>query len=275
MAGFPSPARNAAGDRVYTRPEVDKLRLIRRLMEMGLRPGRLVRLSADELSALAIVHRPECPVPDVCVGFAERLTGHEPYALRELMQRRLFELGLRRFLSEFLPHANRLVGEAWMRGDAEAYEEHLYTEEVKRLLRETLAAMPVSGERPRVMLTTCQGEAHSIGLMMVETILRLSGAQTIGFGTELPLADIAGAAAKHRVDVVALSFSVSYQGAPLAGLQRLLPMLPASVEVWAGGGACAGLGHDTPRLHLFGDLAAIDAALDDWRVRHAGSLAEP
>src|SRR5688500_271190 len=49
---FPRPRRDKLGDRVYTRAQVDKLQLIRRLMDAGHRAGEVVGRSAPELLAL-------------------------------------------------------------------------------------------------------------------------------------------------------------------------------------------------------------------------------
>ena len=38
--GFPMPTRNAFGERVYPAAQVGRLRMIRRLMDQGMRPGR-------------------------------------------------------------------------------------------------------------------------------------------------------------------------------------------------------------------------------------------
>ena len=56
--GFPEPARDAQGDRVYPREQVDKLRAVRRLMDQGFRPGKIIHLSAEELSRLFEARRP-------------------------------------------------------------------------------------------------------------------------------------------------------------------------------------------------------------------------
>ena len=64
------------------------------------------------------------------------------------------------------------------------------------------------------MLTTCAGEQHVLGLLMAEALFRLSACEVLAFGADLPLTDIAQAAHKHRVDVLALSFSQAYDGAP-------------------------------------------------------------
>lgn len=42
--GFPQPERDGAGDRVYPAGQVERLRTIRRLMDAGHRPGRIVGL---------------------------------------------------------------------------------------------------------------------------------------------------------------------------------------------------------------------------------------
>ena len=64
--GFPEPARDAQGDRVYPREQVDKLRAVRRLMDQGFRPGKIIHLSAEELSRLFEARRPREAAPAVC-----------------------------------------------------------------------------------------------------------------------------------------------------------------------------------------------------------------
>ena len=47
--GFPTPSRDSNGERVYPADQLEKLRVIRRLMDSGLRPGAVV---AEPLHAL-------------------------------------------------------------------------------------------------------------------------------------------------------------------------------------------------------------------------------
>src|SRR5512135_2440806 len=51
--GFPQPARDANGERVYPSEQVDKLRLLKRLMDQGHRPGKIAERSIEQLQALA------------------------------------------------------------------------------------------------------------------------------------------------------------------------------------------------------------------------------
>jgi len=51
--GFPSPMRDAFGERIYPLEQVDRLRAIRRLMDIGHRPGKIIGLDIAELQALA------------------------------------------------------------------------------------------------------------------------------------------------------------------------------------------------------------------------------
>ncbi|MBP8028611.1 MAG: MerR family transcriptional regulator, partial [Giesbergeria sp.] len=50
--GFPAPLRDAAGDRLYPSAQVVQLKLIRRLLDAGMRPGKVVGLDNDALQAL-------------------------------------------------------------------------------------------------------------------------------------------------------------------------------------------------------------------------------
>ena len=50
--GFPVPSRDNHGERCYPAEQVDRLRLIKRLMDQGHRPGKLIATPPDELTAL-------------------------------------------------------------------------------------------------------------------------------------------------------------------------------------------------------------------------------
>ena len=51
--GFPTPHRDAHGERVYPMVQVEKLRVVKRLMDQGYRPGRIVAQSMEALQHLS------------------------------------------------------------------------------------------------------------------------------------------------------------------------------------------------------------------------------
>ena len=50
---FPRPDRDSKGERVYTNEDVDKLKLIKKLMEEGYRPSKIINESLDALRELS------------------------------------------------------------------------------------------------------------------------------------------------------------------------------------------------------------------------------
>lgn len=268
--GFPQPARDAAGDRLYSQADLARLRLIRRLLDLGFRPGKLMAMSDAQLQALATEHTPQRQVSDVCQGLLAALQSHDAQATRAYLRHRMLELGLRRFACDFLPEANQLVGESWMRGELQIAEEHLYSEAVSRVMRETLAAIPAGAMSPRVMLTTPPGELHVLGLLMVEALLRLDGCEAIAFGAQMPLQDIAFAAMKHKVDVIVLSFSGAYEGNPASAIELLASQLPGGVTLWVGGGGCRSLRQLPANVRHLAELSQLDGLVAQWRARPAG-----
>ena len=51
--GFPAPERDAAGERLYPLEQLERLRVIRRLVDAGHRPGKIVGLPLEALRGLA------------------------------------------------------------------------------------------------------------------------------------------------------------------------------------------------------------------------------
>ena len=265
--GFPVPERGPTGERLYPAKQVERLRVIKRLMDQGHRPGRLLARSDKELSALA---SPRAQAHDVCAAGAgvdeliRHITRHDNDAFVHALQQRLARQGLQKFVQDTIAPVIAQVGLAWEQGRLQVFEEHLFTELTERVLRHAIAAIP-AGERPRVLLTSVPNERHAMGLLMAEAILTLEGAQCIPLGTEIPLPDIARAAAAHRADIVALSFSSAFPRRQIPGLfGELRGALPRSMAIWAGGGGVRGIA-PPDGVDVVTTLQDTGAALVRWR----------
>ncbi len=269
--GFPSPERDVNGERLYSAPQVERLRLIKRLMDQGFRPGRLMKVEDAELLALSAgpLHAQAGTDDETLTEIIGRIRSNDVVALRSTLTQTLHRQGLQRFVLETVPLLNTAVGDAWMRGQIEVFEEHLYTEQMQTLLRQAIIALPAGPGRPCVMLTTVSEEQHVLGLLMSECLLTLEGANCISLGTQTPLADIARAARAHAVDIVALSFSSAFpsrQAGPL--LAQLRTMLPDTIALWAGGGGCP-RNAEINGVCIIDSLAGILDELAAWRAAHA------
>ena len=56
--GFPKPGRDDNGERQYTAADVGKLRAMKRLMDVGVRPGKIIALTTAELNNMADARAP-------------------------------------------------------------------------------------------------------------------------------------------------------------------------------------------------------------------------
>lgn len=267
--GFPNPRRDAFGERAYSPAEVEKLRAIKRLMDQGHRPGRLIRLSLQELRAL--VQPPATlAAAEELRPYLELVRTHRIDDLRDRFAQAVLRVGLARFVTEIVAPLTEMVGDAWARGEIEVFEEHLYTEVVQAALRSAIGNVAARGARPRVLLTTVPQEPHGLGLLMAEAMLAVEGCHCISLGVRTPLADIVAAARAQQADIVALSFSSCLAPKPaLESLAELRARLPRTVELWAGG-ACTAL-HRRPPAHVrtFRTLDSIAPAVAEWRAAHA------
>ena len=274
--GFPAPARNANGERLYPQDQLDRLRLIRRLLDGGQRPARIVAASIEELAELVENLRSDSADAQV--------RGHDATLLQCVCLRRATELaaglrralmkqGLQRFVVDTLAPLATEVGEAWMRGELVVADEHLFTEQVQNLLRGAIGAQAGSGGRPRVLLTTLPDELHVLGLLMAEAMLVPEGVSCTSLGTRTPLADIRAAVLAGEFDVVALSFSAAYPARQAVDdLLELRTSLPAHVALWAGGRAVCNRHKHLDGVRVVDGLEDTLLAVQEWRDAHPSRL---
>ena len=127
------------------------------------------------------------------------------------------------------------------------------------MLRTEIAAIPGRTGGTRMLLTTAPGEAHTLGLLMVEAMLALEGVNCVPMGAQLSVEEIVQAAAHFRIGIVALSFSERYPPKKTESfLHRLRRQLPEHTPIWASGAGIATVTNRPAGVTLF---ASSDAAV--------------
>jgi MerR family transcriptional regulator, light-induced transcriptional regulator len=245
--GFPAPERDAVGERAYSFAQVEKLRVVKRLMDAGHRPGRIVPLPFLQLQVLSqSTGDPALRQNQTALDAADLrahlalIRSHDVLGLRTELTRLLSRFGVTRFVHEVVSPLSAAVGDAWLRGQMAVFEEHMVTETLQIVLRQAIASIPppAPGAGPRLLLSTFPGEPHGLGLLMAEAVFTMEACACVSLGVQTPLWDIAQAAQAYRSDIVALSFTGCMNpNTVIDGLTELRQKLPAGVRLWAGGNA--------------------------------------
>lgn len=303
--GFPQPVRDANGERLYPLEQVERLRHIKRLLDAGLRPGRVVAMPLEELlrqtdpafapepdsTASPPASRPAAVTPmapapivsgseallpsDDVAALMQQLRAHELHGLRRSLSQALLRRGLAGFITEVAVPLLGEVGAAWSRGQLQIYEEHLCSEVLETVLRSALAAAPAPDPqgRPRVVLTTFPGEPHGLGLLMADALLGIEGCFSLNLGRQTPMRELLLAANAHRAQVIALSFSsANNPNQVLDSLQELRRQADPAIEIWAGVPFPPLLRRGCEGVQLLSRLDDIPAAVQRWRAERDGPV---
>jgi DNA-binding transcriptional MerR regulator/methylmalonyl-CoA mutase cobalamin-binding subunit len=236
--GFPEPRRNEKGERIYSELQLRRLQRIRRLLDQGVRPGKLVPLSDHALDKLEASLQPEeaAELDQSVASIVEAVGSADAGRIETLFRMQYQKRGMRGFILELAVPLLNKVGELWVTGELQVYQEHFVSQQLSRFLNIEIGKTQQTAEKPLVMLATLPGEEHTLGLLMVAGMLSSNGVTAINLGGEVPMDQIGGAVRQFHPDAVGVTFSGAYQYKNIRPhLLELRELIPAHVEVWAGG----------------------------------------
>jgi MerR family transcriptional regulator, light-induced transcriptional regulator len=268
--GFPQPLRDGYGNRVYPANQVAYLRATRDLLDQGFRPGKIFSGATNfEASRLDELRRVPDQVPAQYQPFLSLLRQYRRPELHTRFQTLLLDMGLRRFVIEFLGPLATAVGVAWNRGELPIRCERLFSEMTQSILHAKQAAARGSTEgKPTVVLATITSESHVLGIMMAEAVMASLGMDCLQLGGGVPVEEVADAARETGADIVALSFSSYFPSKIVARTLKLLrPRLPDNVVVWVGGAGVPASATFDDGVEVVSGLEQIEPALQRWRSR--------
>jgi len=236
--GFPEPVRSEKGERKYSEKQLRQLQRIRRLLDQGMRPGKLLPLGDEGLDELEASLQSQQPVQleQTVSELIEAIHSADAELLESLLQRQYRQQGMQGFILNTVVPLLNTVGELWARGNLQIFQEHFLSQQLIRFLNTEIAKLQRHARKPRVLLATLPGEAHTLGLLMAAAMLSSHGVSTINIGAEVPMDQIGHAVEQFNVDIVGITFSGAYQYKNIRPhLIELRELISDDIEIWTGG----------------------------------------
>ena len=271
--GVVSPARTAAGYRLYDEDAVDRLSAMRFLVETeGWRPSQAaerVKDPAVDVTALA-ARGPDgsrgrgdidgarfaaSPSEAVLafVSAAQRVDVHVmERILDDAFATQRFELAMDAVVFPAL----RGIGEAWSAGELDVAAEHAASETVRRRLARFFDAARGRVGRPQVLIGMPPGGQHELGVFAFAVACRRAGLEVLYLGANVPLESWLRMIRETEVPAVVLGAVATVDSASLAVVVDAIQTMDRPPACFAGGPAALD-------LHVVSGAVDLPASLDD------------
>lgn len=259
--GAVAPGRSETRRRLYSDEDVERLLLLRRVVDTGRSIGQVANLTNEELERLAPARlagdgspvdgpagEPAPPASgeaaglylELCLAAARRLEIGE---LELHLQRASVALSRASLLDKLLVPLLQRVGELWHQGEMRPTHEHVASAVVRSFLGGMYHAYDTPATAPHLIATTPPRQRHELGALMVAAVAAGEGWRATYLGPDLPPEEIAAAAVEKGARAVALSLIYPPDDPRLPDdLRRLRRLLSPSTALIAGGRACPAYG---------------------------------
>ncbi|MBN1957234.1 MAG: MerR family transcriptional regulator [Desulfuromonadales bacterium] len=253
--GFPKPARDSRGHRRYPLEQVDLLRTVCRLQELGHRPNKIFALSEKERTDI-LEQAQQITNPEL-INYEALILNGSVSKIENKLRSYLSVNGLEQLITERILPIIRIMGRHWINGKLSIAREHMISDILGDILKEQLLLPhPQEPDRTIIFLTLC-GERHKLGLLMSAALFHLLGINCLLIQEELPLMEVPQLALDTSSDAVALSFSSHYSSRQAKkDLATLRNELDPEIKIIAGGNAIQKPFH-LPDVILCSDLGQI------------------
>lgn len=253
--GAVAPGRSETRRRFYSDEDIERLLLLRRVVNTGRGISQVAGLSNAELEALiqaeplpARPYAPPVQMPDgspdeVAEAFLDRcLAAAQRLDVRELeleLDRASVLFSRTHLIERLLVPLMRRVGDLWHQGTLRPIHEHMASSVVRSFLGGMQDACHPEISAPHLVVTTPARQRHELGALLAAATAAGEGWQVTYLGPDLPPEEIAAAALQKGARAVALSITYPPDDPTLTeDLRRLRRLLGARTALIVGGRAC-------------------------------------
>lgn len=234
--GLVRPTRTESGHRVYSQEQIDLINRIVGLLDRGMRIGQVREVLEGDSDKSAVDAPAADPWKRSLDGMVAAVIRFDEEALESVYNEALSRYPVEQVMRQLVTPLLVELGNRWESGLGSVAEEHFFGFYLRNKLgaRFHHRARPTAG--PRLLLACLPGERHEIGLLLFALAANAAGYQVVVLGSDMPLEEMAAAAAKTGSAAIVLSGLLKPSGKTLqASLASLVES--SKVPVFLGGRA--------------------------------------
>jgi DNA-binding transcriptional MerR regulator/methylmalonyl-CoA mutase cobalamin-binding subunit len=274
--GLVEPQRTAAGHRLYTQNDVERILRALALTRDGVAIGR-VKEALDSEPAPAAAPADTGRWASYRRRFAAAVAAFDEVALEAIYDEALALHAVDTVDRMLLIPMLKELGERWSKIAGGVAEEHFFSTYARHKIGARFHHRRLLQDGPKILAACAPGEQHEIGLLLFALAAHDAGFRVVLLGANVPFRDMAAAAHRAQCDAVVISNAIQ-RTAPefYAGLTDLAEA--AGRPVYLGGSAVAACEKEIEAAGAVPLATSIEAAVrrlaaDVNHDRHAGSRA--
>lgn len=246
--GAVTPSRSPGGQRLYSASDLEKLRLLRRVVEGGHRIAavagldiqRLAQLASDAAEPKGSMAGADVEATGILDELLDAVTTLDAATLDARLRRAVMTLGTQSWVTAVVGPLLAAIGDRWHAGEISTAQEHLASTAIREVLAWVIRAFGTPDSAPAIVIATPTGEMHELGAMMAGVAAAEAGWRVQYLGPNLPAAELAKVSLQLGAKAVAISFVYRDDKATaLADILQLRAKLPARVPLFVGGAAAS------------------------------------
>ncbi len=235
--GVGPSAHEAGSHRRYTEEDLARLAVMRRLVVSGVPAqqaaivAKAAPISLDEPLPLPKFHDRE----DVVAAIVRALDAIDSGFVEALIRREILASGIIKTWNEILVPALVLVGKRWAETGSGIEVEHLFSEIVKRIMRDCTNEIESPRNPKPVLLASIGDEHHCLAIHALAAALAEENIATHFLGARTPVEALADMVRKTHPPVVFLWAQLA-KNADYSAMSALPPLRPAPRLILGGPG---------------------------------------
>lgn len=266
--GIVTPARTAAGYRLYDDDAVATLRRMRGLVDSGWSPAQAAEAlrSGQPIAEVDPRGAPRDAFADALVeAIVKAARDLDAGALDRALDDALLLSDLGRSLETIVMPSLVAIGDAWADGWVDVAGEHLVSHAVLRRLAQAFEGAGHGESRPLVLVGLPPTSRHEIGALAFATAARRAGLGAVYLGADTPVESWRQAVAEVKPDAVVLGLAIDADVISARDVAAAVHPTP----VFVGGAPASRLGVAEPMTALNGFVASVERLRIELRRRRS------
>jgi MerR family transcriptional regulator, light-induced transcriptional regulator len=212
------PERTDTNRRLYSKNDVEKLRLLHEASKNGFSIGSIAGLNIDQLKELlpsktfentSTSHNStnnfDKSIEDNIVKCVEAIKNLDSKTLEDELNQALVNYSQPKLIKEVIFPLIEKIGELWKSGEIRIVNEHISTTVIRKFLTSLIDNNRVGANSPILVVATPKGQLHELGALIISVVASADGWNVVYMGPDLPGEEIVAAIEKLHPKVVALS----------------------------------------------------------------------